>query len=147
MDFATNPRARHDYEILETIEAGLVLSGGEVKSIRKGQASIKGAYVRMLGGALWLVGASIPPYQPGNTDPEYKEQADRKLLVSRREQAALAGLREAHNVSLIPLRLYASKNRVKLEIGVARGKKKYDKREALKKKDTARARMRGMSEE
>ena len=147
MDFATNPRARHDYEILETVEAGLVLSGGEVKSIRKGQASIKGAYVRMLNGALWLVGASIPPYQPGNTDPEYKEQADRKLLVSSRELAALTGLREAHNVSLIPLRLYASKNRVKLEIGVARGKKKYDKREALKKKDVARAKMRGMSEE
>ena len=146
-DFATNPRARHDYEILETLEAGLVLTGYEVKSIKKGQASIKGAYVRVHNGQLWLIGASIPPYQPGNIPADYAERADRKLLVSRRELAALVGLQQAHGVTLIPLRLYAKRGRVKLEIGVARGKKKYDKREAIKKKDVARSRMRGMSEE
>jgi SsrA-binding protein len=146
-DFATNPRARFDYEILETLEAGLVLTGHETKSIKKGQASIKGAYVRVVGGQLWLVGASIPPYQPGNVPTGYQEQADRKLLVSRKELAALLGLQQAHGVTLIPLRLYAKGGRVKLEIGVARGKKKYDKREAIKKKDVSRARMRGMSEE
>jgi SsrA-binding protein len=146
-DFATNPRARYDYEILETLEAGLVLTGTEVKSIRKGHASIKGAYVRPQGGQLWLVGATIPPYQPGNVPAGYQEQKDRKLLVSKRELGALAGLQKAHGVTLVPLRLYAKRGRIKLEIGVARGKKKYDKREAIKKKDIARARMRGMSEE
>lgn len=146
-DLATNPRARHDYEILETLEAGLVLTGHEVKSIKKGQASIKGAYVRSQGGQLWLIGASIPPYQPGNVPAGYQERADRKLLVSKRELSGLIGLQQAHGVTLIPLRLYAKQGRVKLEIGVARGKKKYDKREAIKKKDVTRARMRGMSEE
>ena len=146
-DFATNPRARFDYEILETLEAGVVLTGHETKSIKKGQASIKGTYVRVVGRQLWLVGASIPPYQPGNAPAGYQEQADRKLLVSRKELSALLGLQQAHGVTLIPLRLYAKGGRVKLEIGVARGKKKYDKREAIKKKDVSRARMRGMSEE
>ncbi len=146
-DFATNPRARHDYEILETLEAGLVLNGNEVKSIKKGQASIKGAYVRASGGQLWLVGASVPPYQPGNVPAEYHENADRKLLVSRHELASLIGLQKTHGVTLVPLRLYAKRGRIKLEVGVARGKKKYNKRETIKKKDVARARMRGMSEE
>lgn len=146
-DFARNPKAFHDYDILETIEAGLLLGGHEVKSVRKGQASIKGAYVRLIAGEAWLVGASIPPYQAGNAPAGYKEQADRKLLLSRRQLATLAGLQKAHGVTLVPLRLYESKRLVKLEIGVARGKKKYEKREAIKKKDIARSRQRGMSEE
>ena len=146
-DFATNPRARFDFDILETIEAGLVLLGHEVKSIKKGQASIKGTYVRIIAGQPYLVGASIPPYQRGNVPADYQEQADRKLLLSRREVNALIGLQKSHNVTLVPLRLYAKNGLVKLEIGVARGKKKYDKRESIKKKDVARARMRGMSEE
>jgi SsrA-binding protein len=146
-DFATNPRARFDYEILETLEAGLVLRGSEVKSIKTGRAIIKGSYVRIIGNEAWLVGASIPPFQPGNTPEGYREQADRKLLLSRRQIASLVGLAKSHGVALVPIRLYARKGLVKLEIGVARGKKKYDKREAIKKKDTARARMRGMSDE
>lgn len=147
-DFATNPRARHDYEILDTLEAGLVLHGYEVKSIKKGQAGIKGAYVRIINGQPFLVGATIPPYQPGNTPKEYKEQADRKLLMTRSQIASLLGLAKSHGVSLVPLRLYAGKGGVvKLEIGVARGKKKYDKRETIKQKDVARSRQRGMSEE
>lgn len=146
-DFAANPRARFDYEILETIEAGLVLRGYEVKSIKTGKVSIKGAFVRIINGAPWLVGATIAPYQPGNVPPEYREQADRKLLLSRSQVATLVGLAQAHGVSLVPLRLYAKKGLVKMEIGIARGKKKYDKREALKKKDIARSRQRGMNEE
>ena len=78
-DFATNPRARFDYEILDTVEAGLLLRGYEVKSIKTGRVSIKGAYVRIIDGAPWLVGASIPPYQAGNVPADYREQADRKL--------------------------------------------------------------------
>lgn len=146
-DFATNPRARFDYDILETIEAGVVLRGSEVKSIKTGKASIKGAYVRIIAGAPWLVGASIPPYQPGNTPPEYREQADRKLLLSRQQVATLLGLAQAHGVSLVPLRLYAKNGLIKLEIGIARGKKKYDKRESLKKKDVQRSKERGSFEE
>jgi SsrA-binding protein len=147
-DFATNPRARFDYDILETLEAGVVLRGPEVKSIKTGKASIKGAYVRIINGAPWLVGASIPPYQPGNTPPEYREQADRKLLLSRQQVATLLGLAQAHSVSLVPLRLYANKKGViKLEVGIARGKKKYDKRESLKKKDVQRSKERGSFEE
>lgn len=146
-DFATNPRARFDYEILETIEAGVVLRGYEVKSIKTGRISIKGAYVRIINGAAWLVGASIPPYQPGNTPVDYKEQSDRKLLLSRSQTASLLGLAQSHGITLVPLRLYGKKGLIKLEIGIARGKKKYDKRESIKKKDTERSRMRGMSEE
>lgn len=146
-DFATNPRARFDYDILETVEAGVVLRGYEVKSIKTGKVSIKGAYVRIINGAPWLVGASIPPYQPGNTPVDYSEQADRKLLLSKSQTASLLGLAQSHGISLVPLRLYGKKNLIKLEIGVGRGKKKYDKRESIKKKDTERARMRGTHEE
>lgn len=147
-DFARNPKAFHDYEILETLEAGLALQGHEVKSIRAGRAQIKGAYVRIIGTQAWLVGATVPPYQAGNTPAGYKEQADRRLLLSRKQIATLQGLQKAHGVTLVPLRLYEAKGRlVKLEIGVARGKKQHDKRAAIKKKDIARSRQRGMSEE
>jgi len=146
-DFATNPRARFDYEILETIEAGLVLRGYEVKSIKTGKVSIKGAYVRIINGAPWLVGAIISPYQPGNVPADYKEQADHKLLLGRNQVASLVGLAQAHGISLVPLRLYGKKGLIKLEIGIARGKKKYDKREALKQKDVQRSKERGGYEE
>lgn len=146
-DFATNPRAKFDYDILETLEAGVVLHGYEVKSIKTGKASIKGAYVRVINGAPWLVGASIAPYQSGNIPEEYREQADRKLLLSKKEVASLVGLTQAHGVALVPLRLYAKKGLIKLEIGIARGKKKYDKREAIKRKDVQRSKERGSFEE
>lgn len=147
MDFTRNAKALHEYDILETVEAGLVLRGYEVKSIKSGRAQLKGAYVRIINGTPWLIGASVPPFQPGNLPVDYQERADRKLLLSKREVATLLGLQQAHSVTLIPLRLYEKKGRVKLEIGVARGKKKYDKRETIKKKDVARSRQRGMSEE
>lgn len=146
-DLATNPRARFDYEILETVEAGVVLRGYEVKSIKTGKVSIKGAYVRIINGRAWLVGASIPPYQPGNVPDDYQEQKDIQLLLSKSQTAGLIGLAQAHGITLVPLRLYAKKNLVKLEIGVARGKKKYDKRESIKKKDVQRSKERGTFEE
>jgi len=146
-DFTRNAKALHDYDVLETIEAGVVLRGYEVKSIKSGRAQLKGAYVRIIDGTAWLVSASIPPYQTGNIPEGYQERADRKLLISKRQVSTLLGLQQAHGITLIPLRLYEKKGLVKLEIGVARGKKKYDKRETLKKKDVARSRMRGMSEE
>ncbi|MCC6934854.1 MAG: SsrA-binding protein SmpB [Candidatus Yanofskybacteria bacterium] len=146
-DLATNPRARFDYDILETVEAGIVLTGPEVKSIKAGHASIKGAYVKILNGTPWLIGASVPPYQPGNAPKEYRERADRKLLLSKQQTAGLIGLAQAHGVTLVPIRLYIKRKLIKLEIGVARGKKKYDKREAIKKKDVQRSKERGTYEE
>lgn len=146
-DLATNPRARFDYDILETVEAGMVLKGAEVKSIKAGRASIKGAYVKILSGVPWLVGASIPPYQPGNTPDDYRDQADRKLLLGKKQTAGLVGLAQAHGITLVPIRLYTKNKLVKLEIGVARGKKKHDKREAIKKKDVQRSKERGTFEE
>jgi len=147
VDFTRNAKAYHDYDILETIEAGIVLRGYEVKSIKSGRAQLKGAYVRIINGIPLLVGASLPPYQPGNVPAGYDEHADHKLLLSKNQISTLLGLQQAHGVTLIPLRLYANGGKVKLEIGVARGKKKYEKREAIKKKDVARARQRGMSED
>lgn len=146
-DYATNPKAFHDYEILETTEAGMVLRGYEVKSIKTGKVSIKGSYVKILGGQPYLVGAIISPYQPGNVPDDYKEQADRKLLLNKHQLDSLLGLAQSHGITLVPLKLYDKKGLIKLAIGVARGKKKYDKRESIKKKDVARSKQRGNLEE
>ncbi|MEK7125044.1 MAG: SsrA-binding protein SmpB [Patescibacteria group bacterium] len=140
-DFASNPRATFDYEILETLEAGLVLKGYEVKSIKTGKASLKGSYVKIINGRPMLVGAIIAPYQPANIPGDYDPQASRALLLNKKQINALTGL---HGLALIPLKLYAVHGRIKLLIGIAKGKKKYDKREAIKKKDVARARQRGI---
>lgn len=147
MEYANNPKAGFDYEILETIEAGLVLKGNEVRSIRTGKISIKGAYVKVLGGQAYLVGAVIPPYQPKNTPAGYDEQASRKLLLTRKQLATLVGFSESHGLTLVPLKIYDKKGLLKLLVGIGKGKKKYDKREAIKKKDIARARQRGTEEE
>ncbi len=146
MEYAANPRASFDYEILETIEAGLVLKGFEVKAIRDGKASLRGAYVKIIGGKPVLIGAHIAPYQPGNTPDEYDPEASRPLLLSKREINGLIGLAKERGLTLIPLKLYPKGRRIKLSIGIAKGKKKHDKREAIKKKDVARSRQRGMDE-
>lgn len=145
-EYANNSKAGFDYEILETIEAGLVLEGHEVKSVKTGKASIKGSYVKIINGEPYLIGSNISPYQPANTPNDYDPQRSRKLLLSKNEIAALTGTSRAHGLTLIPLKIYAKKGRLKLLIGVARGKKKYDKREAIKKKDTQRAKERGLYE-
>jgi SsrA-binding protein len=146
VDYASNPKANFDYEIIETIEAGLVLKGSEVKSIKKGQASIKGAYVKIINNQAWLIGANIPPYQPANTPDDYDPQANRVLLMSKKQIANLIGLSKSHGLTLVPLKLYNNKSLVKLSVGIARGKKKYDKREAIKKKDIQRAKDRGIED-
>jgi SsrA-binding protein len=146
MEYCSNPKARFDYEILETIEAGLVLEGHEVKAIKTGKASIKGSYVKILDGAPHLIGATISPYQPANTPKDYDPQRSRKLLLSKKEISAIIGTSQAHGLTLVPLKIYDKKGRLKLLVGIARGKKKYDKREAIKKKDLARAKQRGLEE-
>ena len=142
--YASNSKAGFDYEILETIEAGIVLEGHEVKSIKTGKASIKGAYVKILNNEAFLIGATISAYQPGNTTKTYDPQRSRKLLLSKKEIATLVGTGQSHGYTLVPLKLYDKKGRIKLLVGIARGKKKYDKRETIKKKDIARAKQRGL---
>ena len=143
-EYASNPRATFDYEILEKLEAGLVLKGQEVKSIKNGGAQIKGAYVKIIDNKPQLIGATISPYQPKNTPGDYDPQASRTLLLSKKEIDYLNGLSKTRGVTLIPLKLVDHKSFIKLVIGIARGKKKYDKREAIKKKDVARAKQRGV---
>ncbi len=146
MDYANNPRATFDYEILETLEAGIVLEGFEVKSVKTGKASIKGTHIKILNNEAFLIGSVISPYQPANTPADYDPQRTRKLLLSRKQISALTGTSQAHGLTLIPLRLYDKKGRVKVLVGIARGKKKYDKRETIKKKDIQRARERGIEQ-
>ena len=144
MDYASNPKAGFDYEILETIEAGIILEGHEVKSIKTGKASIKGSYVKILDGIPYLIGAIIAPYQPANTPASYDPQRSRKLLLSKKEVSDLIGTSQASGTTLVPLKLYDKKGLIKLLVGIARGKKKYDKRESIKKKDVSRAKQRGL---
>lgn len=138
-----NRSARFDYEILETAEAGLMLTGDEVKSIRAGQMKLEGSYVKVLGGELWLVGATIGRYsKQGHADP-YDPTRSRKLLVSRKELAYFAGKLEQKGLTLLPLRVYPLGRRLKLGFGLGRGKKQHDKRAAIKERDLKRQIRRG----
>lgn len=123
------------------------MEGHEVKAIKTGKASIKGAYVKIVDGAPYLIGANISPYQPANTPKDYDPQRSRKLLLSKKEISALVGTSQAHGLTLVPLKIYAKKGRLKLLVGIARGKKKYDKRESIKRKDIQRTKERGTFEE
>ena len=130
---AENRKARHDYTVLETIECGMVLSGTEVKSARHGEVSLAGAYGAVLGGELWLVGADIAAYRFGNRF-NHEPKSQRKLLVHAKEVRELKLKTEAKGLTLIPLRLHLKRVRIKLDLGVCRGKAMHDKRETLKKK-------------
>ena len=134
---ATNRRARHEYEILETVEAGLVLRGTEVKSLRAGQVNFKDSYASMRNGEGWLLGCHISPYSHG-TDANHAPERDRKLLLKRREISRLTGKISERGLTLVPLRLYFKGGHAKVELGLARGKKTHDKRESLKRKDVER---------
>ena len=134
---ANNRKAKHDYFLLETFEAGLVLQGSEIKSIRAGQVSLKEAYVRTDGREAWLVNAHIAPYNPAsrqNHDPK----RDRKLLLNRKEIDQLFGEVRQKGVTIIPTQLYLKEGKAKVEIALAKGKQKYDKRQAMAKKDAQR---------
>ena len=146
-EYVNNSKAGFDYEILETLEAGLVLKGHEVKAIKSGKASIKGSFVKILNGRPQLIGATISPYQPNNTPPDYDPTATRMLLLSKKQITVLLSLSQSQGLTLIPLKIYDKKGKLKLLIGIARGKKKYDKRSSIKKKDIARARQRGSTED
>lgn len=134
---ATNRRARHDYEILETVEAGLVLRGTEVKSLRAGLVNFKDSYATIRNGEAWLLGCHISPYSHG-TDANHDPERERKLLLHAREIARLTGKTAERGLTLVPLRLYFRHGRAKLELGLARGKKLRDKRAALREREVRR---------
>lgn len=133
----TNKRARFDYEILETFEAGLSLLGTEVKSLRHSQGKLEGSHVVVRGDEAFLVGASIPAFQKANTK-DYDPERVRKLLLTTKEIAHLESKSEAQGLTIVPIQLYNKNRKLKLEIGIARGKKKTDKRESIKARDTKR---------
>ena len=134
---ANNPKARHDYTIIDTLECGLVLVGTEVKSIRNKKVNLKDSYVQIKNGELYIINMHISPYEQGsfsNVDPT----RNRKLLASKREIARLNAQVMQKGVTLVPLSIYFAKNLVKIEIAIAKGKKLYDKREDIAKKDAMR---------
>ena len=134
---AENRRARHDYAVLDTVECGIVLSGTEVKSARRGGVSLAGSYAAVLSGELWLVGADISAYEYGNRF-NHDPKRNRKLLVHAKEVAELKMKSEAKGLTLIPLRLHLKRGRVKLDLGICRGKALHDKRASLKEKAVRR---------
>ncbi len=131
--FAENRKARHDYTVLETIECGIVLTGTEVKSVRQGAVSLSGAYAAVLKDELWLVGCDIAAYKFGNRF-NHEPKSQRKLLVHAKEVRELRLKSEAKGLTLIPLKVYLKGGRIKVAVGVCRGKALHDKREALKTK-------------
>ena len=141
---ATNRKARHDYHILEELEAGIVLSGTEVKSVKQGRISIQEAYVNVDDRIeAWLVGATIQPYEHGNVF-NHPSVHDRKLLLHRREIARLYGKMREKGLTIVPLKVYLVRGRVKIRIGLARGKNVVDKRETIKRRESDRDARRAM---
>ncbi len=143
---AQNRRARHDYIIEDSVEAGLVLTGSEVKALRAGKASIKEAYARERDGEVWLVNAHFSEYAPAAREG-HEPKRPRKLLLRRRQIARLIGQMQREGVTLVPLKIYFNgRGFAKCELGIARGKKKADKRETEKKRDWQREKARLMRE-
>ncbi|HEY6538781.1 MAG TPA: SsrA-binding protein SmpB [Candidatus Dormibacteraeota bacterium] len=140
---ARNKRARHDYHILEQIEAGIELWGTEVRSLRVGGAQITEAYVRIERGEAWLHGAHIQPYEFGNRQ-NHDPTRSRRLLLHRRQIDHLQGAVKQPGMTLIPLDMHLHRNRVKVELGLGRGKREYDKRYALAEREARRQMERGM---
>ncbi len=135
---AENRRARFDYDIKEKFEAGIELKGYEVKSVKAGHFQIAGARVLIRGGEAWLVNSHIPPYQPKNMPMDYAEDRARKLLLTKNEIKTITGALHEKGRFLVPLRAYAKKGFVKLELGLSQARKKSDKREVLKKRTHVR---------
>lgn len=133
---AINKRATFDYNLQEMFEAGLVLTGPEVKSVKAGSVQLKGAFVDMRNGQLWLKNAFISPYKPAaGAQKEYDPSRDRKVLVHKREMNRLIGKKKAEGFTLVPVSIYLKGNLIKLAFAIGKGKKEYEKRETIKKRD------------
>ena len=138
MTLIDNPKATYDYEILDRLEAGIELFGFEVKSLRGKHGSLKGAHVVANGSETFLLNATIPPYQAKNAPAGYDPTRTRRLLLSKKEAAKLTGTIKEKGLTIIPLSLYNKGRFIKVSIAVARGKKKYDKRDTIKKREADR---------
>ena len=136
--YATNKKARFDYEILDTLEAGLVLTGQEVKSIRSGQAKLTGGFITFHADDAFLINVHVPRYKHAGALLDYKPDRSRKLLLKKKEIDYLRGKIQERGLTVVPLSFYTKGPHIKVEIGLGRGKKKYDKRVAIKKRDLER---------
>ena len=135
---AENKKAYFDYEIIEKFEAGIVLTGQEVKSIKSGRVNLAGSYVVFKNEEAHLLNAKVPPYQPKNAPADYDPAGLRKLLLKKSEIKYLIGKSKQKGLTLIPLRVYTKRRKIKLEFGIGRGRKKADKRELIKKREAER---------
>jgi SsrA-binding protein len=135
---ASNRRARHDYEVLETVECGLVLQGSEVKSLRAGRISLQDSYARITDGEAWLYGVHIPPYASANGFGAHEPDRRRKLLLHRRQIDEWMGRVQQQSLTLVPLSLYFKDGRAKVELALAKGRRHYDKRRAIAERDAGR---------
>ncbi|XOU93938.1 MAG: SsrA-binding protein SmpB [Candidatus Kerfeldbacteria bacterium] len=131
-----NKQAYFDYEVLDEFEAGIVLSGSEVKSIKNGQINLKGSYATIKGNALWLINAHISPYLQSSTQTSYTPTQDRKLLLHKKEIGSLIGKLKTKGLTVLPLSVYTKGSLIKIKVGVCRGKKAHDKRQLIKKRET-----------
>lgn len=138
MALISNKKAHFNYEILENFTAGIELFGFEVKSLKKSQGSLEGSHVTVRGGEAYIIGMFIPPYQPGNTPKDYDPNRNRRLLLKKEEIEKLSNAEGTKGLTIVPISVYNKSSLVKLDIALAKGKKKFDKRETLKKRDTER---------
>ena len=136
MQSVQNKKALFDYEILESFKAGIILQGHEVKAIKTGKMNLRGSFVVLKNEELFLIGATVAPYQPANTSKDYNPEQSRKLLLKKAEIKTLIGKTKQKNLTMIPLKVYTDKGKIKVEFGLARHKKKIDKREQIKKRET-----------
>lgn len=137
-NYAENRKARFDYEILEKYETGIELLGAEVKSVRGGKMSLEGAFVIIRGGEAFLINSNIPPYQVKNAPTDYDPLRNRKLLLTKKEIGELADSEKNKSLTIVPISVYNKSRKIKVEIALVKGKKKHDKRENTKKRETDR---------
>lgn len=144
--FIQNPGVFYHYNILEKFEAGIELKGFEVKSLRLGRGSLKGSYITFKDGEAFIINFNIPPYQPKNTPRNYDENRERKLLLKKKEINYLIGKSKERGITIVPIKVYSKGNLIKLEIALAKGLKKYEKREKLKEREFKKEAERKMKE-
>jgi len=136
--YAENRKVHFDYEIIEKYETGMELLGVEVKSVRGGRMSLEGAFVIVRGGEAFLINANIPAYQPNNAPKDYNPLRNKKLLLTKKEIATLAGSEKNKSLTIVPISVYNRGRKIKVEIALVKGKKKQDKRESIKKREIDR---------
>jgi len=135
---ASNRRARHDYDIIDTVECGIVLQGSEVKSLRAGRIALQDSYARIIDGEMWLFGVHIPPYAQANGFGAHEPDRRRKLLLHRRQIDEWMGRSQQQSLTMVPLSIYFKEGRAKVDVALARGRRQYDKRHAIATRDAGR---------